>query len=181
MINVKDTGTSFPFAQPQHQPDGDNSNFAHASPSPLSIASPPTAQPDHRPPSAETEAVALRELKRELANVSHDEKSSLVHAQRVAPELIDDRHLLRFVRAEDYDVNVRCLPSSFFVGAVFSWLFNLHYVLINLFSTSHQLALKRLLRYWEHRHRVFGDDYCLPLTLNGMCFILLLLLSSLVT
>ena len=30
-----------------------------------------------------------------------------------------------------------------------------------------QLALKRLLRYWNTRNKVFGDDYILPLTLYG--------------
>lgn len=29
------------------------------------------------------------------------------------------------------------------------------------------LALTRLLRYWHTRHKVFGDDYILPLTLYG--------------
>lgn len=31
-----------------------------------------------------------------------------------------------------------------------------------------QLALKRLLRYWTNRHKVFGDNYALHMTLNGM-------------
>ena len=31
-----------------------------------------------------------------------------------------------------------------------------------------QHALTRLIRYWNTRHKVFGDDYILPLTLYGM-------------
>ena len=36
---------------------------------------------------------------------------------------------------------------------------------MNFFST--QLALTRLLRYWTNRHKLFGDKYTQPLTLNG--------------
>ena len=35
-------------------------------------------------------------------------------------------------------------------------------------QTITQRALTRLLRYWNSRHKVFGDDYILPLTLYGM-------------
>ena len=35
-------------------------------------------------------------------------------------------------------------------------------------QTITQRALTRLLRYWNSRRKVFGDDYILPLTLYGM-------------
>ncbi|KAL9178260.1 hypothetical protein ACHAXT_001804 [Thalassiosira profunda] len=102
---------------------------------PFGAPAPGTPAPSPRDePSPAVEGDALRALKEALANVPHEEKASLVHAQRLAPGLVDDEHLRGFLWAENFDVD---------------------------------LALARLVRYWEQRRKVFGDKFALPLTLNG--------------
>lgn len=76
----------------------------------------------------------LHLLKVELENMPDNMKTSFAHAQHVAPDLVCDRHLSRFLYAEEYNV---------------------------------KLAARRLVTYWEHRKKVFGEDYLLPLTLSG--------------
>mmetsp|Transcript_4360 Transcript_4360/g.6684 ORF Transcript_4360/g.6684 Transcript_4360/m.6684 type:complete len:431 (+) Transcript_4360:81-1373(+) len=76
----------------------------------------------------------LRLLKVELDNIPDNVKTSFVHAQHAAPDLVCDQHLSRFLYAEGYNA---------------------------------QLAARRIVSYWEHRKKVFGEDYILPLTLSG--------------
>lgn len=58
------------------------------------------------PARSEVEAAALRALKEEVACIPHENKSALVHAQRMSPDLVDDDHLLSFLRFENLDVDV---------------------------------------------------------------------------
>lgn len=48
----------------------------------------------------------LRQLKAELDSIPDNMKASFVHAQHVAPDLVCDQHLSRFLYAEGYDVKV---------------------------------------------------------------------------
>ena len=50
----------------------------------------------------DTETAALCQLKAELAIIPDHLKSELVHAQRVAPDLVDDEHLSKFLHAENF-------------------------------------------------------------------------------
>lgn len=63
------------------------------------------------------EAASVSVLKEKLADIPHDEKSALVHVQRVAPALVNDNHLLIFLRHKGFDVDVSCL----FGGSVCSF------------------------------------------------------------
>jgi len=125
----QDSGTtSFPFAH-LHDVINDNNYMSTASPSSANCLHSEEAS------LSEVETTALHALKEELSSIPHEEKSSLVHVQRVQPDLVDDNHMIRFLQAEDFDV---------------------------------KLALKRLVRYWEHRYKVFGpDNFALPMTLRG--------------
>mmetsp|Transcript_26827 Transcript_26827/g.48399 ORF Transcript_26827/g.48399 Transcript_26827/m.48399 type:complete len:133 (+) Transcript_26827:146-544(+) len=121
---------SFPFAH-LHDEINDNHYGATASPSSANCLHSEGAS------LSEVETSALHALKEELSRIPHEEKSSLVHVQRVQPDLVDDDHMISFLHSEDFDVS---------------------------------LALKRLVRYWEHRYKVFGpDNFALPMTLRGMC------------
>ena len=51
------------------------------------------------------ETVALQQLKQKLENTPNDAKSSLVHAQKVT-NIINDDHLLGFIYAENFNVDV---------------------------------------------------------------------------
>ena len=51
-------------------------------------------------------AASLRALKEKLACVPRDKHSSFVRVRQSAPALVDDDHLLIFLRAEGYDVDV---------------------------------------------------------------------------
>ena len=82
------------------------SSFPFARAPPHASSSPPKKR--FRASSAADEARALGALKEALATKPHEEKSLLVHVQRVRPELADDEHLLGFLRTEDYNVEVRC-------------------------------------------------------------------------
>jgi hypothetical protein len=53
-----------------------------------------------------TETAALCQLKAELAIIPDHLKSELVHAQRVAPDLVDDEHLSKFLHAENFNCEV---------------------------------------------------------------------------
>ena len=86
--DAEEDGACFPFARPQ----GDSEEKAH-----------------HRPASPEAEITLLRALKEALSNLPHRKKSELVHVQRVAPGLVDDDHLLIFLRGEGFDVEVGCV------------------------------------------------------------------------
>ena len=48
----------------------------------------------------------LNVVKEKLSNIPHDEKFALVHVQRIRPELVDDEHILQFLRVENFDVDV---------------------------------------------------------------------------
>lgn len=50
----------------------------------------------------------LHLLKVELENMPDNMKTSFAHAQHVAPDLVCDRHLSRFLYAEEYNVKVSC-------------------------------------------------------------------------
>ena len=54
----------------------------------------------------DSETAALCQLKAELAIIPDHEKSELVHAQRVAPDLVDDEHLSKFLHAENFNCEV---------------------------------------------------------------------------
>ena len=55
---------------------------------------------------AAVEVASLRVLKEKLSNLPNDKKSELVKVQQLAPTLVDNHHLLLFLRAERFDVNV---------------------------------------------------------------------------
>ena len=59
-----------------------------------------------KPSSVHTETAALCQLKAELAIIPDHLKSELVHAQRVAPDLVDDEHLSKFLHAENFNCEV---------------------------------------------------------------------------
>ena len=48
----------------------------------------------------------LPALKAALIDLPRDKKSELAHVQSVAPSLVNDEHLLLFLRGEDFDVEV---------------------------------------------------------------------------
>jgi len=51
--------------------------------------------------------VSLQQLKAKLDSTPHEMKSSLVYAQQqVSPELVNDEHLLGFLYAEKFDIDV---------------------------------------------------------------------------
>ena len=79
---------------------------------------------------------ALKRLKEEIDGISDETKANWLKAQeRCAPKLVDDRHLLLFLRCEVFHVD---------------------------------LAAGRLIKYWDKRVEVFGEDRAfLPLTLDG--------------
>ena len=100
MTYIENSCACFPFAHPQ---DERNKKMA------VSPSSSTVSEEAQHLISPAVETASLRELKDELSNMPHDEKSALVHVQRVAPNLVDDDHLLVFLRGEDFDVNVSCL------------------------------------------------------------------------
>ena len=50
--------------------------------------------------------VSLQQLKAKLDSTPYEMKSSLVYAQQVSPELVNDEHLLGFLYAEKFDIDV---------------------------------------------------------------------------
>ena len=100
---------SFPFAHPQK---GGRKNAATDA-SEEGVAAGAARQHFASP---EKEAASLRELKEQLSDVPHEEKSALVHVQRVAPELVDDDHVLCFLRGERFDVRVSLARPRLAVG-----------------------------------------------------------------
>jgi len=50
--------------------------------------------------------VSLQQLKAKLDSTPNEMKSSLVYAQQVSPELVNDEHLLGFLYAEKFDIDV---------------------------------------------------------------------------
>ena len=50
--------------------------------------------------------VSLQQLKEKLDAIPHEMKSSLVYAQQVNTELVNDEHLLGFLYAEKFDIDV---------------------------------------------------------------------------
>jgi len=114
---------------------------------------------------------ALLQLKEKLFNVSPTVKSSLVYAQQVT-DIINNDHLLGFLYVENYNVDVSTsvdigLDGKVYIAIVIVYISHFLYDLPpNQYTI--QRALTRLLRYWNSRHKVFGDDYILPLTLYGM-------------
>ena len=79
---------------------------------------------------------ALQQLKDEIDGMPEETKENWLKAKkRCTPKLVDDRHLLLFLRCEVFNVD---------------------------------LAAGRLIRYWDKRVLVFGEDRAfLPLTLDG--------------
>lgn len=55
---------------------------------------------------ADNVSTAIHTVKIHLSNIPHDEKSAFVHVQRVCPELVNDKHILQFLRVENFDTNV---------------------------------------------------------------------------
>ena len=90
--------SSFPFAQPNERAKDDTDA--------VGLTSLPTNT------DTDTESKALHSLKLALSNIPHEEKSALVHAQRTESGLVNDDHLLSFLRVEDFDINVRDLGQS---------------------------------------------------------------------
>ena len=65
--------------------------------------------------STEEESIALQQLKEKLDATPLESKSSLVYAQQVNVDLVNDDHLLLFLYAEGFNVDVSryccsCLP-----------------------------------------------------------------------
>jgi len=58
------------------------------------------------PADIKTEETALQQLKEKLDSIPHEMKSSLVYAQQVKGELVNDDHLLRFLYVEKFDIDV---------------------------------------------------------------------------
>ena len=58
------------------------------------------------PTDAQNEEVALQQLREKLDATPPEVKSSLVYAQQVSPDLINDDHLLGFLYAEKFDIDV---------------------------------------------------------------------------
>jgi len=52
------------------------------------------------------EAASLRKMNEALSEIPHNQKSALVHVQRIQPDQVNDAHLLGFLQAEDYDAKV---------------------------------------------------------------------------
>lgn len=95
MTTLPDNYPSFPFAAP---PTPDES-----------IDHPPQVNDfsdESSSPASEDDAAALRDLKEELSNIPHGEKSSLIYVQRVNPDLVDDKHVLMFLQADNFDVSL---------------------------------------------------------------------------
>ena len=61
---------------------------------------------DMPPLTAQFVTVSLQQLKEKLANVEQADKSSLVYAQKVSADLVNDDHLLGFLYAEKFDIDV---------------------------------------------------------------------------
>jgi len=59
--------------------------------------------------SLEQKVTALLQLKEKLLNVPPEDKSSLVYAQQVSNDLVNDDHLLGFLYVEDFNVDVSYL------------------------------------------------------------------------
>lgn len=58
------------------------------------------------PTDAQNEEVALQHLREKLDTTPPEVKSSLVYAHQVSPDLINDDHLLGFLYAEKFDIDV---------------------------------------------------------------------------
>ena len=62
----------------------------------------------------------LRLLKMELDSMPDNMKTSFVHAQHVAPDLVCDQRLSQFLHAEEYNVKVRyCENKRFHIVVLF--------------------------------------------------------------
>jgi hypothetical protein len=55
----------------------------------------------------------LSQLKAELDSIPDSVKTSFVHAQHVAPDLVSDKHLSQFLYAEDFNVKVSEIVKTF--------------------------------------------------------------------
>ena len=58
------------------------------------------------PADINTEEIALQQLKEKLDSIPHEMKSSLVYAQQVNGELVNDDHLLGFLYVEKFNIDV---------------------------------------------------------------------------
>ena len=58
------------------------------------------------PADAQKEETALQQLREKLDATPPEMKSSLVYAHQVSPDLINDDHLLGFLYAEKFDIDV---------------------------------------------------------------------------
>ena len=63
--------------------------------------------------SLEQKVTALLRLKEKLLNVPPEDKSSLVYAQQVSNDLVNDDHLLGFLYVEDFNVDVSLFVVSY--------------------------------------------------------------------
>lgn len=107
---------------------------------------------------------SLRALKAVLSDLPHEDLAALAHVQRLRPELVDDGHLLRFLRAEGFDPRV----SVFACILLFRRRVVPHFVFCPRNLCCEQRAAMRLLAYWDRRLKVFGEEkFALPLTLSG--------------
>ena len=55
--------------------------------------------------------LGLHAVKEKLSIIPHEEKSALVHVQRIRPELVDDEHIMQFLRVENFNVDVSYFNS----------------------------------------------------------------------
>ena len=94
--NNKDYTSYKPFAQP-HISTNNTDNTTTNNNDQINLSS------------LEMKVTALLQLKEKLNNVPPEDKSSLVYAQQVSKDLVNDDHLLGFLHVEDFNVDVSLL------------------------------------------------------------------------
>ena len=67
---------------------------------------------DMPPLTAQFVTVSMQQLKEKLANVEQADKSSLVYAQQVSTDLVNDNHFLGFLYVEKFNIDVSSTGST---------------------------------------------------------------------
>jgi hypothetical protein len=95
--NNKDYTSYKPFAQQNNYTDTNTTTTNNNNNDQINLSS------------LEQKVTALLQLKEKLNNVPPEDKSSLVYAQQVSKDLVNDDHLLGFLHVEDFNVDVSLL------------------------------------------------------------------------